>query len=396
MSDVEDPRYDEAKEEIDAESENVENYKSVVYHVLSQVSIGMDLTKVVLPTFILEKRSMLEMFADFFAYTDIFMSISKQTSARARFVAVVRFFLSTIAAGRKSGWGKKPYNPILGEYFQCFYDDKKSTTDAKKEAKGPVPWARTNQVSIMVEKVSHHPLVTGMYAECGDAGIQYDGHIWTKSKFYGLSIGIELIGEGRIKLIDFDEEYVITFPSIMFRSIFTVPWSEFCGDCSVTCEKTGYQAHIKFQPKPFYWGKRDCISAELFETGLSTPFAKLDGRWSEQVNITYANKKKKSSTSEVLFNHVKLTKSKKKVRHFDSQNDWESRRHWINMTEALRRGDMDGAQDVKIKFEGEQRKLEKERRQNGTRYEPRHFINVDGDPDKWTYKNKLSDRVTKS
>ena len=49
----------------------------------------------------------------------------------------------------------------------------------------------------MVEKVSHHPLVTGMYAECGDAGIQYDGHIWTKSKFYGLSIGIELIGEGK-------------------------------------------------------------------------------------------------------------------------------------------------------------------------------------------------------
>ena len=57
-------------------------------------------------------------------------------------------------------------------------------------------------------------------------------------------------------------------------------------------------------------------------------------------------------------------------------DDWESRRHWINMTEALRRGDMDGAQDVKIKFEGEQRKLEKERRQNGTRYEPRVKINV--------------------
>lgn len=394
MSGTEEIYYDEAEEEVDNESENVEDYKSVVYHVLSQVSIGMDLTKVVLPAFILEKRSMLEMFADFFAYTDLFMNITKQTSPKARFVAVVKFFLSTIAAGRKSGWGKKPYNAILGEYFQCFYDDNKSSTATKKEEKGPVPWARTNQVSIMVEKVSHHPLVCGMYAECPDAGIQYDGHIWTKSKFYGLSIGIELVGEGRIKLINFDEEYVITFPSIIFRSIFTVPWSEFCGESTVTCQKTGYQAHIKFHPKPFYRGKRDCVTAELFEPDTDTPFARLDGRWSDQVNITYANKKKKSS--EVLFNHMKLAKSKKKVRHFDLQNEWESRRHWVDMTEALRKSDMESAQDVKLKFEGEQRKLEKERRQNGTRYEPRNFENVDGDIDKWTYKHKLSDRIKKS
>ena len=32
----------------------------------------MDLTKVVLPTFILERRSLLEMYADFFAHPDLF------------------------------------------------------------------------------------------------------------------------------------------------------------------------------------------------------------------------------------------------------------------------------------------------------------------------------------
>jgi hypothetical protein len=37
------------------------------------VKIGMDLTKVVLPTFILERRSLLEMYADYFAHPDFFV-----------------------------------------------------------------------------------------------------------------------------------------------------------------------------------------------------------------------------------------------------------------------------------------------------------------------------------
>ena len=50
----------------------MEEHGSVVGHLLSQVRIGMDLTKVVLPTFILERRSLLEMFADFFSHPDTF------------------------------------------------------------------------------------------------------------------------------------------------------------------------------------------------------------------------------------------------------------------------------------------------------------------------------------
>lgn len=51
----------------------LESHGSVVRHLLSQVKIGMDLTKVVLPTFILERRSLLEMYADYFAHPDIFV-----------------------------------------------------------------------------------------------------------------------------------------------------------------------------------------------------------------------------------------------------------------------------------------------------------------------------------
>ena len=45
----------------------------MITHLLTQVRIGMDLTKITLPTFILEPRSLLEMYADFFAHTDLFL-----------------------------------------------------------------------------------------------------------------------------------------------------------------------------------------------------------------------------------------------------------------------------------------------------------------------------------
>jgi len=53
--------------------DSMESHGSVVTHLLSQVKIGMDLTRVALPTFILERRSLLEMYADYFAHPDQFV-----------------------------------------------------------------------------------------------------------------------------------------------------------------------------------------------------------------------------------------------------------------------------------------------------------------------------------
>jgi hypothetical protein len=50
-----------------------EEHRSVVLHLLAQLKLGMDLTWVVLPTFILEKRSLLEMFADCMGHPQLFV-----------------------------------------------------------------------------------------------------------------------------------------------------------------------------------------------------------------------------------------------------------------------------------------------------------------------------------
>ena len=39
-------------------------------------------------------------------------------------------------------------------------------------------------------------LVSAFYAECPNKKVSMNSHIWTKSKFYGMSIGVVNVGEG--------------------------------------------------------------------------------------------------------------------------------------------------------------------------------------------------------
>lgn len=55
--------------------------RSVIMHIISQLRLGMDLTRVTLPTFILERRSLLEMFADFLGHPDYFVRWVNEYSA---------------------------------------------------------------------------------------------------------------------------------------------------------------------------------------------------------------------------------------------------------------------------------------------------------------------------
>jgi hypothetical protein len=68
-------RDDVTDEEDHAESSPVpvEEHRSVTLHLLSQLKLGMDLTQVNVPTFFLEKRSLLEMFADCMGHPQLFV-----------------------------------------------------------------------------------------------------------------------------------------------------------------------------------------------------------------------------------------------------------------------------------------------------------------------------------
>lgn len=54
----------------------------------------MDLTRVTLPTFVLEPKSMLERITNFMSHPELLLSIPTVDDPEERFIEVVRFYLS--------------------------------------------------------------------------------------------------------------------------------------------------------------------------------------------------------------------------------------------------------------------------------------------------------------
>ncbi|XP_048207254.1 oxysterol-binding protein-related protein 9 isoform X4 [Perognathus longimembris pacificus] len=370
----------------DGEAGSVEEHKSVIMHLLSQVRLGMDLTKVVLPTFILERRSLLEMYADFFAHPDLFVSISDQKDPRDRMVQVVKWYLSAFHAGRRGSVAKKPYNPILGEIFQCHWTLPNDTEEnAELVSEGPVPWVSKNSVTFVAEQVSHHPPISAFYAECFNKKIQFNAHIWTKSKFLGMSIGVHNIGQGCVSCLDYDEHYILTFPNGYGRSILTVPWVELGGECSINCSKTGYNANIVFHTKPFYGGKKHRITAEIFSPNDKKSFCSIEGEWNGIMYAKYA-----TGENMVFVDTKKLPIIKKKVRKLEDQNEYESRCLWKDVTFNLKIRDIDAATEAKHRLEERQRAEARERKEKEIQWETRLF-HEDGEC--WVYDEPLLTRL---
>ncbi|XP_076104118.1 oxysterol-binding protein-related protein 9-like isoform X4 [Mytilus galloprovincialis] len=383
-----DDYYDELYDELDKENlGSLESHGSVIAHLLSQVRIGMDLTKVVLPTFILERRSLLEMYADFFAHPDLFLKIPELPTPRERMIQLVRWYLSAFHAGRNSEIAKKPYNPIVGETFSCFWKMPGAENNNEK-TDGPVPWASKDNLSFIAEQVSHHPPISAFYAEHFNKKVSLDGYIWTKSKFLGLSIGVHMIGQGVISVIDHDEEYTITFPNGYGRSILTVPWIELGGKCTLSCAKTGYNATVEFHTKPFYGGKKHKVTAEIFEPNEKKPIVSIDGEWN---GIMYA--KYSTGMNEVFVDTKKMPIMKKLVKPTDQQTEFESRRLWKEVTYNLKNKFIEEATNHKQRLEQRQRNEAKERKEKGLKVETKCFHE---EGEHWVYDRPLLKRVRNS
>lgn len=214
-------------------------------------------------------------------------------------------------------------------------------------------------------------------------------HIWTKSRFLGLSIGMECVGHGTIILHDHHEEYVVTFPKAYGRSILTTPWFEMGGTCHITCEKTGYSAKIDFHEKPLVYGQKHRITAEVKAPNEKEPIFQVEGHWNDKIYVIESRKKKKEKEGGNLFVDTKsLPVRKKQTVPLTNQIPTESRRQWREVTWCLKNHMTEGATYFKTALEEKQREgigldplQERNREERGIKWTPKYFK----DPIKPTY-----------
>lgn len=389
---------DEVTDTEDNEEEDLgvmDEQRSVILHLLSQLKLGMDLTRVVLPTFILEKRSLLEMYANFMAHPDLFLSITAGTTPEERMIRFVEYYVTSFHEGRKGAVAKKPFNPIIGETFHCSWDIPKdkvrsirthiaaaNTKDQAKIQDMDPGWDQSERYKLkfIAEQVSHHPPVSGFYCECKEKKMCVNAHVWTKSKFMGMSVGVSMVGEGILYLLEHEEEYVFMLPSAYARSILTVPWVELGGKVNILCAKSGYSATVTFHTKPFYGGKVHRVTAEVKHNPTSTVVCKAQGEWNGTLEFTYSNGETK------VIDTTKLTVIRKKIRPLEKQGPFESRRLWQHVTNSLKAGDIDLATQHKHLLEEKQRADQRQRAATNTSWQPKYFIKVG---DGWEYFSPL-------
>ncbi|KAH8549353.1 hypothetical protein BGW37DRAFT_429537 [Umbelopsis sp. PMI_123] len=329
-----------------------EGSRSILLSLASQLRKGMDLHRVTLPTFVLEPRSMLERITDFFSHPEYILEASKQDDQVQRFIDVVRYYLS--------GWHikpkgvKKPYNPVLGEFYRCKYK-----------------YADNTEGYYVAEQVSHHPPISAYYYASPENGIIIAGDIRPKSRFLGNSAATLMQGSSHIIFTKrHNERYDIVMPNMYARGILFGTMTLELGDTSsVRCISSDLVCDLEFKTKGFFSGQWNTVVGKIKRESTGEVLFELSGQWSNEIYI----KMSKASSRNTLFD-VKESKIFPKIVAPESEQELnESQRQWSALTAAIRKHDMDAATDAKSTVEDAQRHNAKVREDEGVEWRPRFF-----------------------
>ncbi|XP_042209421.1 oxysterol-binding protein-related protein 8-like isoform X1 [Homarus americanus] len=346
-----------------------EENKSLIWFLLKQVRPGMDLSKVVLPTFILEPRSFLDKLSDYYYHADLLSKAVHEDDPFTRMKDVAKWYLSGFY--KKPKGLKKPYNPILGETFRCY-------------------WRHPNgsRTFYVAEQVSHHPPVSALYVTNRQEGFSITATVLAKSKFYGNSTSAILDGNVLLTLLPRGEDYVMNMPYAHCKGILMGTLTmELGGKVCIECEKTGYRTELEFKLRPFLSGgdANNMLSGKL-KLGKDT-LASLEGHWDGKITLT----DKRTGEEEILWHATPEVKAQRLERYtvaVDQQGQFESERLWQLVSLAIKNDDQVAATEEKTILEEAQRSAASERKAKCEEWVPIHFAQ---DPVSGVYVYKHSD-----
>nr|XP_045361619.1 oxysterol-binding protein-related protein 3 [Camelus bactrianus] len=147
-------------------------------------NIGKDLSKVAMPVELNEPLNTLQRLCEELEYSELLDKASRTPSALERMVYVAAFAVSAYASSYFRA-GSKPFNPVLGETYECIREDK--------------------GFQFFSEQVSHHPPISACHAESENFVFWQD--VRWKNKFWGKSMEIVPIGTTHVTLPAFRDHF---------------------------------------------------------------------------------------------------------------------------------------------------------------------------------------------
>ncbi|KAM9749824.1 oxysterol-binding protein-related protein 7 isoform 1-T1 [Dama dama] len=147
-------------------------------------NIGKDLSKVSMPVQLNEPLNTLQRLCEELEYSSLLDRASRTADACERMVYIAAFAVSAYSSTYHRA-GCKPFNPVLGETYECERPDR--------------------GFRFISEQVSHHPPISACHAE-SENFIFWQDMKW-KNKFWGKSLEIVPVGTVNVSLPRFGDHF---------------------------------------------------------------------------------------------------------------------------------------------------------------------------------------------
>ncbi|XP_026149904.1 oxysterol-binding protein-related protein 3 isoform X2 [Mastacembelus armatus] len=224
-------------------------------------NIGKDLSKVAMPVQLNEPLNTLQRLCEELEYSELLDRAANTQDPFERMVYIATFVVSGYASSYYRTGGK-PFNPVLGETYECDRPDK--------------------GFRFVAEQVSHHPPISACHAESKNFVFWQD--VRCKNKFWGKSMEIVPVGTTHVTLPEFGDHYEWNKVTSCIHNILSGQrWIEHYGEISIKNSTIDIcQCKITFV-KAKYWNS----SVNEVEGSITDQKGKvihrLFGKWNEAV-----------------------------------------------------------------------------------------------------------------
>jgi len=225
-------------------------------------NIGKDLSKISMPVTLNEPLSTLQRLCEELEYSDLVDKAVSASTALERMTWVAAFAISAYGSSNARA-SNKPFNPLLGETFECVREDK--------------------GFRYISEQVSHHPPVSCVHAT--GTGWTWEQALRIRSKFWGKSMEFQPEGSVHLTLEKQGEEYKWNkVTSCIHNLLGQERWVDLYGESVITCKQSGLTARIQFVKASYWSNKRHEMFGTITDSSGSV-LQNIFGKWSEALYV---------------------------------------------------------------------------------------------------------------
>ncbi|KAL0276748.1 UNVERIFIED_CONTAM: hypothetical protein PYX00_004254 [Menopon gallinae] len=338
-------------------------------------NIGKDLSQVSMPVTLNEPLSMLQRMCEELEYSELLDKAAELDDPYERMVYVAAFAVSSYGSSYYRA-GSKPFNPLLGETYECIREDK--------------------GFNFVAEQVSHHPPISVCHAESKNFIFWQDVRI--KTKFWGKSMEFQPAGTTNVRLPSTGEEYQWNKVTTCVHNLFSGQrWVDQYGELKVT-SSSGITCKLTFVKANYWSAKRHEVHGCV--TNREGKVVKnLFGKWSEAIYCGVAPSAKciwrpgtMPEDYDLYYGFTRFAMELNELNNEMAKYLPPTDTRFRPDQRLLEEGDIQGAENLKLVLEQSQRERERKRREEDSEapYEAKWFssyIAPNGE-ESWTYNNK--------